>query len=335
MDRRDRFFANRFLLIMRKNPRLTAEEAFSQTLDFYGVTCGDAEFLELFYKMRRVIFCVMHYYRCRIIKSILKSGLTLHVFGDCWKRSPFFGEPGLICHADVTMEESMEVWRKSKLSLNVMSWHKGGFTERMANIMLSKAALVTDETSYLNGRFSDGEDLIVFRLKEWETLPELLKGYFNQPEKIQMIAENGYEAMRKEGNERLMQIKSLTIEEYYKAFLKIEEWLQKEEQKLFPKPDHKQEIQNLCDDLTEELSSYPAWMKVHILSFCMKLSGSRLGAVFLAIQSCKASAWTAEGRGFTESCTKRFGQCFLPDGFLISRLQSGIRTSFLCLPRSF
>ena len=56
------------------------------------------------------------------------------------------------------------IWQQSKLSLNIMSWHKAGFTERMANIMLAGAVLVTDDTRYLEGRYENGKDLVSFGL---------------------------------------------------------------------------------------------------------------------------------------------------------------------------
>lgn len=42
-----------------------------------------------------------------------------------------------------------------------MSWHKGGFTERMANIMLCGSVLATDATTYLQRDYTK-EDMIVF-----------------------------------------------------------------------------------------------------------------------------------------------------------------------------
>lgn len=40
-------------------------------------------------------------------------------------------------HPNVTVVESLKIWKQPKLSLNVMLWHKGGYAERMANIVLA------------------------------------------------------------------------------------------------------------------------------------------------------------------------------------------------------
>lgn len=173
MDREKRFLANHFLLVMKKNPMLTAEDAFAKMLKERGLELNEEQFFELFYELRRVIYCIAHYYRHKVVKTILDAGIELHVFGSSWQNSALAKYENLICHADVTIEESMEIWRKSKLSLNVMSWHKDGFTERIANIMLAGAVLVTDETECIKAEY--GEHVLTFRLDEPDKLPEQIE----------------------------------------------------------------------------------------------------------------------------------------------------------------
>lgn len=72
LDRKKRFLANHFLLIMRKNPTLTAEGALQEVLKLRGMILSDDEFLDLLYDLRRVIYCVMHYYRNRVLRCILQ-----------------------------------------------------------------------------------------------------------------------------------------------------------------------------------------------------------------------------------------------------------------------
>lgn len=193
MERKERFLANRFLLVMRKNPDLSPEEALKRALIFYGRSVDKKEFVEILYGLRRVIYCVMHYYRDRVLRVLLDSGLTVNVFGDSWRNSPLAAYENLICHPDVTVEESLLIWQQSKLSLNIMSWHKAGFTERMANIMLAGAVLVTDDTRYLEGRYENGKDLVSFGLAERETLPERIKRLLSDEAERVRIAESGRE----------------------------------------------------------------------------------------------------------------------------------------------
>lgn len=179
LERPKRFLANRFLLIMRKHPELTLEEAFAQALAQQKLELTEKEFMERLRELCVTGYLVMHYYRYKVVETILKSGIRLDVFGNSWLQSPLRKYPNLICHPDVTVEESLVIWKQSKLSLNVMSWHKGGFTERMAGIMLAGAVLVTDDTTYLRGRY-DQDDMLIFYLDKLEELPgqirELLAG---------------------------------------------------------------------------------------------------------------------------------------------------------------
>lgn len=192
MPREIRFIANRFLLELRKNTDFTAEKALMEVYRKKGNRPSEEEFLETLWEIRRVYYCAMHYYRHHIVKVLLDAGLQVDVFGDTWLTCPFKTYPNLICHPKVNYEECIQVWQQSKLSLNIMSWHKGGFTERMANIMLCKTVLVTDDTAYLHGKYVPDEDLIVFHLDELEKLPERLKKYLADKDKRHKIAENGW-----------------------------------------------------------------------------------------------------------------------------------------------
>lgn len=192
MERKWRFLANRFLLKMRQNPNFPAEKALELVMIEQGEHWEDEEFLTNHYKLRRVVYCVMHYYRYRIVKAILDAGIRLDVFGDSWRKCPLAGYKNLICHPDVTVEESITIWRQSRLSLNVMSWHKAGFTERIANIMLAGAVVVTDQSDYLKAHFQDGREMITFDLEKIDELAERIRGLLLDEKECQAVAEQGY-----------------------------------------------------------------------------------------------------------------------------------------------
>lgn len=92
------------------------------------------------------------------------------------------------------MRESLEVMEKSLISFNVMAWHKDGFTERIANSMLQHSVVLTDESTYLKEQFTDGKDILMYRLNELYKIPELLTDYLEEAgrDNLQMIAENAY-----------------------------------------------------------------------------------------------------------------------------------------------
>lgn len=151
----------------------------------------------------------MFYYREKVVETILQAGIKLHVFGDTWKNSPFAQNPLLCMHEAVFGDEAAAVLQKTKLSLNVMAWHKDGFTERIADSMLAGAVVVSDNSSQLEEFYRD--ETVRFELRELEKLPGLLNGLLTDEKKrleIAKAAKNKASAMAswEVRAEQLMQI---------------------------------------------------------------------------------------------------------------------------------
>ena len=192
MDKARCYLINRYILYMRRDLRMVPEEALKKALEHYGITCTKEEFMELLYRDCWVINCLSYHYRNKTVRILLESGISLHVFGDTWKGSPWWGHPGLICHEEAVGEDALKVYERSKLSLNVMTWHKDGFTERIANAMLQKSVVVTDRTTYLEKNFVNGEDLLMFDLGNLQELPGQIMELLGDDKRRERIAENGY-----------------------------------------------------------------------------------------------------------------------------------------------
>ena len=71
----------------------------------------------------------------------------------------------------------------------------------------------------------------------------------------------------------LSEMKHDTIEEYYDHFDLVEEMLEAWERQFMPQKDHQKDIMELCESLALKMPDFPVWMRIHILSFCMKCSG--------------------------------------------------------------
>ena len=82
--------------------------------------------------------------------------------------------------------------QQSKISLNIMSWHKDGLTERILNGMLCHSAILSDKSTRLEEEFIDGEDILLFNLSQIEKLPRQVNELLLNPDRLQRIAENGY-----------------------------------------------------------------------------------------------------------------------------------------------
>lgn len=196
MDLKERRLALLLIKEMKKHPNLTIEAAFERVLGKEQVSgMSRREFAVRLHQMREAGRIIMFYFREKVVRILIESGIELHVFSDSWQSSPFCTHPNLVLHRDVTFEESLDVMARSRLSLNLMSWHKGGMTERIANIMLNGAVCVSDQTAYLKNHFTDGKDIVLFDLMQLQELPEKVHALLNpqNDETVRQIAQAGYE----------------------------------------------------------------------------------------------------------------------------------------------
>lgn len=185
---------------LKNNPKQSAEEALSCVLEKNCRDVTPREFVVLLHKSCEAVRAVSFYYREKIVKVLLDAGLKIDVFGDAWRRSPYADNLNLRIHGDVSFEEGLDVMAESRISLNVMTWHKGGMTERVANSMLNGSVCVTDETTYINRNFTDGENIITFELDNIEALPKRLKALLSPEnrEGLNKIAVKAFEKAEKE-----------------------------------------------------------------------------------------------------------------------------------------
>lgn len=196
-NRKTNGMARKLMKEMKYHPNETLEEALSRAA---GEELDADRFRQLSHDLRSVYLTVMFFYREQIVRAILDAGIRLDVFGDSWKNSKLLAYAGknLIIHDAVSPKENADVFAKSKLSLNIMSWHKDGMTERIAGIMLNGAVLVSDKSMYLTEKLSDGENVILFDLEEYHKdgfkgVADRIKSILLDDIAVKKIAANAYE----------------------------------------------------------------------------------------------------------------------------------------------
>ena len=174
---------------LKLEPELTFEAGFDKVIKEKGLAMDEDIYLARLHSVRRVLYAASYYFREKAIKAILESGLRLTVFGESFKNSSFVNYKNLNICEEVPAERSLEVYGNSKISLNFMTWHKAGLTERMANIMLAGAVLLTDCTD----GFSEGagEDFVDFKLSDIDSLPGKIKELLKNESLLNKIALNG------------------------------------------------------------------------------------------------------------------------------------------------
>ena len=132
-------------------------------------------------------------YRKLVILALVKNGVKVNVFGSGWNKFDNSNPANLKIGGSVDADTCKELMANSKIVLNVMPWFKKGSHERVFDAMLSKAVCVSDESEYLSGEFVDGENIVIYSLKDLAGFVNKVKDLLADDEKAERIANNGYE----------------------------------------------------------------------------------------------------------------------------------------------
>ncbi|MCM1156659.1 MAG: glycosyltransferase [Roseburia sp.] len=132
-------------------------------------------------------------YRVEIMRQLLEAGVTLNVYGNGWTQTDLYGHPNFICHPPVSFEEGLALMEESKVVLNQMTWFKDGASERIFNAMLQGAVCLTDDSIYLREILTDQESVVFYDLSRLEDLSSIIVELLASPEKMQAIADCGYQ----------------------------------------------------------------------------------------------------------------------------------------------
>ena len=191
-----RKLARRMLLRQRRHPNERAEQALEHVVDEMGFEpLPEEQFANTLYAMGNVVRLLMFYFREEIVKKLLRAGIDIDVYSYSWRQAPYSDDPHLHIHDEISYEESLSVMAESRLTLNVMSWHKGGMTERIANAMLNRSVVVSDGTTYLNRNYSDM--MLLFDLASYDDLPDRVRALLSDDARRDDMAEAAYKEAAK------------------------------------------------------------------------------------------------------------------------------------------
>ena len=180
-----------------KHPNLNFVQAIQELLEQLA-DGKDQDIPGCMRRLKPACRAVIGHFRNKVVEVLLQSGIKVQVYGDAWERYEGAGIEYLEIHPEVSVEESLEELSKAKIGLNVMSWYKAGMTERVANIMLSGAVCVADETSCLREHTVNGEETVLYRLDQLGQLPDMVKRLLADDVCRVKIARNAYMKAKQE-----------------------------------------------------------------------------------------------------------------------------------------
>lgn len=136
------------------------------------------------------------YERQQVLKQLVESGVTVHVYGHGYEDFQVSRPECLICHGPVDSLECLKQMQKSRISLNVMPWFRDGAHDRIFNAMANGSVSLSDESRYLTRQLKDGEDILFYDLLQLEDMTNRVKDLLKNPEVLYRISQQAYHKAR-------------------------------------------------------------------------------------------------------------------------------------------
>lgn len=178
-----------------QNPYQTTESAIEKYLFSIGKQYSNEELCHWITELRFLDSFATSFYREQSVRLLVENGIKVTVFGGGWDQCDWADNPNLVYGGKVLAPQVLELMNHSKIVLNTMTWYKNGIHDRIINGMLAGAVVVTDTSKYLleEKERMPGEGLVTFELPEMQQLPQMVGELLSHPDKIQEIADCGYD----------------------------------------------------------------------------------------------------------------------------------------------
>lgn len=173
-----------------------AIEEYVQTKTCAESGLSDEELRNVIIHMRFLDSYATSFFREQAVRCLVENGIEVTAYGVGWDQCDWSANPHLKYGGKVLAPQILPLMNDSKIVLNTMTWFKAGAHDRVFNGMLSGAAVVTDDSTYLRHECTDGKELLMFKRNEIATLPDRVCDLFGHMDRTQEMAERGYQFAR-------------------------------------------------------------------------------------------------------------------------------------------
>ncbi|WP_400243362.1 glycosyltransferase [Niallia sp. JL1B1071] len=130
------------------------------------------------------------YRRRKLIEGLLDCPIS--IYGSGWDFLLHQKNIQAKVYSSVDATTMKELLKETKIALNIFPNFPNGTHERIFDCMMMGAACLTDENSYVSKRYTHNNDIIYYQHND-PLLSEKIKGYLENEELLQNIANNGLE----------------------------------------------------------------------------------------------------------------------------------------------
>jgi len=137
--------------------------------------------------------------RTELVKAIDEANVD--IFGSAqgltgWKK--YLGKKSNVkIHDPVPFEQALKIMQHSKIILNSCPWINYGGHERLFAGIASGSLVITNENSFLNAQFKDGESIVFYQPRHWDKANHRINEYLSNEPKRLKIVENGRKIVMK------------------------------------------------------------------------------------------------------------------------------------------
>lgn len=174
------------------SPNRTTEAVIEEYFREHKVNMPDERLREEISRLRFLDVYAVSFFREQTVRYLVEQGITVTAYGQGWQECEWADNPHLIQGGVIPAAEAVRKMGESKIVLNTMTWFKAGAHDRIFNGMLAGAGVVTDTSSYMEEKFTDGRELTFFHLQELSRLPGRIRQLLEHPEELQRMADAGY-----------------------------------------------------------------------------------------------------------------------------------------------
>ena len=187
-------FYNEILADMRKNPTHTLDATLERFILREEPSATDAQLVSGQAGLLFLDLYIRTFYRELAVRSLVDSGLKVHVFGKGWENMQCAHPENLVMNqAFIDSESCVRVIRNTRLALNVMPWFKDGAHDRIFTAMLNGAVSLTDDSIYLREILRDGENTAFYHLENMTELTEKAKLLLTEEDAAEAYTKEAYE----------------------------------------------------------------------------------------------------------------------------------------------
>ena len=176
------------------------EEALDDVLisQYSGAIKENREYyLQIIHIMSFAPFYIRTWIRKKIVDSLIKSGVKLHIYGDGWDSLiAKYPNNNAVLYGDIDISQTPALYRDTQLALNIMPMFKAGSHDRIATAQINGAAVITDENGYLCDFYEGTDGIFYYSLNDIDTLPEKLSAILSDERMLYETAINGQNIAR-------------------------------------------------------------------------------------------------------------------------------------------